>query len=198
MGDIGAGGITAACAILIALLGRKTGGHGQYIDIGMLDGLVFWQGILGMNCLATGHGAKAGESFVLGEAACYNIYKTADHKYLALAVYEDKFWSNFCHCLGKQDWIPLQFCDSQHMEVLISDLQDIFQTRSQQEAYNYFSTARFVYGLAYQNFKENELVVTITNPEIGESKEDTVIEFKGEPIEVAFNVKYFIEIFTHN
>ena len=43
------------------------------------------------------------------------------------------------------------------------------------------------------NFDENKLLLTKTNPEIGESKEDTVIEFKGEPIEVAFNVRYFIE-----
>ena len=43
------------------------------------------------------------------------------------------------------------------------------------------------------NFKENKLFITTTNPDIGESKEDMIIDFKGEPIEVAFNPRYFIE-----
>lgn len=43
------------------------------------------------------------------------------------------------------------------------------------------------------NFKENELTVTITNPEIGESKERLMIGFSGEEIKSAFNPKYFID-----
>jgi DNA polymerase-3 subunit beta len=41
------------------------------------------------------------------------------------------------------------------------------------------------------NFKENELTVTITNPEIGESKERLMIGFQGDEIKSAFNPKYF-------
>ena len=43
------------------------------------------------------------------------------------------------------------------------------------------------------NFEENLLTVRATNPEIGESKEEMVIAFKGDPIEAAFNPKYFID-----
>lgn len=43
------------------------------------------------------------------------------------------------------------------------------------------------------NFSDKRLVITTTNPDIGESKEEISIEFKGEPIEVAFNPRYFIE-----
>ncbi|MDD2389778.1 MAG: DNA polymerase III subunit beta [Desulfobacterales bacterium] len=43
------------------------------------------------------------------------------------------------------------------------------------------------------NFRENSLEITSINPELGESKEDMAIEFSGEPIEVAFNPKYFID-----
>lgn len=43
------------------------------------------------------------------------------------------------------------------------------------------------------NFKDDRLVVTSTNPDIGESKEEMSIEFDGEPIEAAFNPRYFIE-----
>jgi len=43
------------------------------------------------------------------------------------------------------------------------------------------------------NFKENELVVTITNPEIGESKERMMIAYAESEIKSAFNPKYFID-----
>lgn len=40
-------------------------------------------------------------------------------------------------------------------------------------------------------FDDNKLVVTATNPDYGESKEETDIEFSGDPIEAAFNPKFF-------
>ena len=43
------------------------------------------------------------------------------------------------------------------------------------------------------NFKENNLVITATNPEVGDSKENMVIKFQNKPIKIAFNPKYFIE-----
>lgn len=43
------------------------------------------------------------------------------------------------------------------------------------------------------NLNEDKLIVTSTNPEIGESKEEMFIVYANEPIEVAFNPRYFIE-----
>ncbi len=43
------------------------------------------------------------------------------------------------------------------------------------------------------NFTENSLAVTITNPEIGESKEQLMIGFSGEEIKSAFNPRYFMD-----
>jgi DNA polymerase-3 subunit beta len=42
-------------------------------------------------------------------------------------------------------------------------------------------------------FSDDNLYIAATNPDIGESKEDMIIDFKGDPIEVAFNPRYFIE-----
>jgi len=43
------------------------------------------------------------------------------------------------------------------------------------------------------NFTEGKLLIKTTNPDIGESKEEINIDFKGDPIEVAFNPRYFID-----
>lgn len=43
------------------------------------------------------------------------------------------------------------------------------------------------------SFKNNELTVTITNPDIGESKEELAIGYSGANFECAFNPRYFID-----
>lgn len=47
------------------------------------------------------------------------------------------------------------------------------------------------YKSVIMTFSENELVVSITNPEIGESMERLQIEYSGEKIKGAFNPKFF-------
>ncbi len=46
------------------------------------------------------------------------------------------------------------------------------------------------------NIGKEQLEATTTNPEIGESKEVISLSYKGEPFEVAFNPRYFIETLT--
>jgi len=49
------------------------------------------------------------------------------------------------------------------------------------------------YKSAIFSFKNDILTIKATNPDIGESKEDMVINFKRELIEAAFNPKYFLD-----
>ncbi|MBC2711341.1 MAG: DNA polymerase III subunit beta [Desulfosarcina sp.] len=49
------------------------------------------------------------------------------------------------------------------------------------------------YNGAVFTFDDNKLVVTATNPDYGESKEETEIKFSGDPIEAAFNPKFFLD-----
>jgi DNA polymerase-3 subunit beta len=37
------------------------------------------------------------------------------------------------------------------------------------------------------------LLINSTNPDIGESKEDMDISYKGDPVEVMYNPKFFID-----
>ena len=43
------------------------------------------------------------------------------------------------------------------------------------------------------HFADGKLTINSTNPDIGESKEDMKIDFSGEPIEVAFNPRFFMD-----
>lgn len=42
-------------------------------------------------------------------------------------------------------------------------------------------------------FDNDNLLITTTNPNLGESKEDMPIAYQGEPVEIAFNPRYFID-----
>lgn len=44
------------------------------------------------------------------------------------------------------------------------------------------------------SFNKGRLLVSSTNPELGESKEEMLINYDFNPLEIAFNVRYFIEI----
>ncbi|MGB5746722.1 MAG: DNA polymerase III subunit beta [Desulfobacterales bacterium] len=43
------------------------------------------------------------------------------------------------------------------------------------------------------HFSKDKLVINSTNPDIGESKEDMEIGYKGDPVEVMYNPKFFID-----
>lgn len=43
------------------------------------------------------------------------------------------------------------------------------------------------------HFNQDKLLIDSTNPDIGESKEDMDITYQGDPIEVMYNPKFFIE-----
>jgi DNA polymerase-3 subunit beta len=49
------------------------------------------------------------------------------------------------------------------------------------------------YRAAIFNFEKEALIISASNPDIGESKEDMPIEFEGEPLTIAFNPKFFID-----
>jgi alpha-methylacyl-CoA racemase len=99
-GDLAGGALPAVINILLALRQRDLTGVGAYLDISMGDNLLplaYWA--LG-NGFATGHWPKAGDALVTGASPRYQIYRTADGRYVAAAPIEEKFWSNFCSLIG--------------------------------------------------------------------------------------------------
>ncbi len=50
------------------------------------------------------------------------------------------------------------------------------------------------YKAAIFNFDKEKLLISASNPDIGESKEDMKIEFDADPLTIAYNPKFFIDI----
>jgi alpha-methylacyl-CoA racemase len=98
--DIGAGAYPAIINVLLALQKRATSGRGCHIDISMNDHVLpflYW---------AVGEGLglqrwqRPGRELTTGGSPRYNIYRTADGRYLAAAPLEEQFWARFCDIIA--------------------------------------------------------------------------------------------------
>ena len=84
VGDIGAA-MEAALKIVAALFARSRTGRGAHVDVSIHEAALAW------SMFPTTGGL---------EGPRYNLYESADGKWLALGALEDKFWVAFCERLG--------------------------------------------------------------------------------------------------
>ena len=103
------GCMLAAIAILGALVGRERNGKGMYLDMALLDGVISWMTPLALSAHFSGLNVGAGTHPLLGGQACFNVYETADGKYITLGALEPHFWSDFCKTIQQIDLIERQF-----------------------------------------------------------------------------------------
>lgn len=98
--DIAGGTYPALVNILLALRQRDQTGEGCKLDIAMADNLfpfMYWA--IG-NARAAAQWPAPGGELVTGGSPRYQIYRTADGRFLAAAPLEDKFWSHFLQAIG--------------------------------------------------------------------------------------------------
>ena len=118
LADIAGGGMNAAIGILMALIARGRTGEGQHIDISMTDGLV---GLLPVALFLHAMGGAAhrrSNSLLSHRYACYNVYETADARYLSIGAMESRFWLRLCAHFGVPEYGPLQYEETRRAEIL--------------------------------------------------------------------------------
>lgn len=137
--------LSAAMGILSALLRRERTGEGQYLDVAILDSLTPFLSLVMSQYMADGKIPKRGESLVGGGYASYNIYETADGKYLSLGCLEEKFWKEFCRAVEREDLIDEQYAPSPRREELIEEIRAIFLQKTRDEWINHFEKYTICY-----------------------------------------------------
>ena len=125
--DVWGGGMTAAVAVLIALLERVSTGRGRYLDVAMLDGSTL--GLI--NHLSAWFGAgvayERGAQPLNGGQANYGIYPAKDG-YVTVADFEEKFWRRTCAAIGRPD-----LADAHGTAEAADALREVFATRTRAE-----------------------------------------------------------------
>ena len=104
-----ASGMQAALTVVAALLRRERTGQGASIDTSIAETVLGWQALVLTAALRSGHEPGRAAARLNGGAACYQVYQTADRRFVTLGALEAKFWANFCRALGREDWIGRQW-----------------------------------------------------------------------------------------
>lgn len=132
--DLASGALLALTGILAALYSREKTGTGKYVDVSMMDGALALLPVAFSRSMA-GAPLTVGEKMELtGDLPFYNVYRTADGKFLALGALEPKFWENFCRAIGKPEFARRggqQFASGAEREAVFTELKAILASRTQ-------------------------------------------------------------------
>lgn len=174
MADMNAA-LSAGMSIMIALRHAALTGQGQKIDISLFN--VAMNLMPGAASLFFGSGfvAERGNNWLTGAYANYNIYATADGRYVSVGCLEKKFWRNLCMGLGKEELIDMIDDESNH-PYLKEQLAAAFKQKTMREWEEFF-TDKDACVTPVLNFKEaveseqvqaNEMVLNVQDDELGE------------------------------
>ncbi len=130
--DSAGGGMQAVIAILAALVARGATGEGAVLDVSIADGVVALMSLNVDEYLATGDVPGPRHSLLTGRYACYDVYRCADHAWLAVGAIEPHFFANLCRALGCEQWIEHQNDDAVQDQIR-ADFRAVFATRSRTE-----------------------------------------------------------------
>jgi alpha-methylacyl-CoA racemase len=140
LADFGGGGSLVVLGILAALVERGRSGHGQVVDAAMVDGSAQLMSIFfGIDSIG-GWGPR-GTNLLDGGAHFYNVYETADSRYVSLASYEPKFYANLCALIAPLglELDPATQMDSAQWPALKERLAALFRTKTSDEWVAFFA-----------------------------------------------------------
>jgi alpha-methylacyl-CoA racemase len=118
--DAAAGGMHAALAVTAALFSRHLTGAGTFLDVSVADGALWIMSLAVDEHLALGTEPGPGHDVLSGRYACYDTYRTADGRWLAVAAIEAKFFANLCRALGCEEWVDHQYDDDSQDEIRVA------------------------------------------------------------------------------
>ena len=182
--DIGGGALMAVIGILLALQARSVTGRGQFCDISMLDGVVSWLPFI-LAKFGAGEKPVRGTGLLGGSYACYQVYPTADGRYVSLGALEEKFWEGFCRLTGHGDYIDRQMDPAAQPE-MIRALQEMFRQKSQADWLEFFA------GKDICLSPVNDLAQVLEDPQIRHRRmivpmpgENSTLQLTGSPIKLS-------------
>jgi len=130
--DFGGGGMLLAFGVACALVERAASGRGQVVDAAMLDGAAVLSASLhGMQ--QSGFLFERGTNLLDGGAPYYDVYETADGRYVSIASLEPPFLAELLRCLGLDKEPMPHALDRSSWPALKQRFAAIFRTRTRDQ-----------------------------------------------------------------
>jgi len=183
-------GLFALSAILAALFARGQGQGGRHIDISMAEGAAAFMLPYTSLWLDQGSKPQPGRDALNGGIPGYNVYRTADGKYMTLAALEPKFWSGFCAAIEQPDLADLSHSQGEEGRRVREKLALIFAEKSRAEWIRFFADHDVCCEAVYDAdevdinpiFQESGLIFSLTHPQAGKlSQQHTPLSRTKDP-----------------
>ncbi|MBX2824616.1 MAG: CoA transferase [Gammaproteobacteria bacterium] len=126
--DIAGGALSATTGMLAALLSVARGGPGRHVDISMTDCALAGNVMAQMELDARGGTRERGDDFLTGRLPNYNVYGTADSRYLAVGALEPVFWRRLCTALDDPQLLETDLEDEEQCEAARERLSGLFSS----------------------------------------------------------------------
>lgn len=107
LADVAGGGYMSVIAILSAVQYREKTGKGQYIDLSLMDSIMPFTCVETCGVLASRRAPGSWKAHTVTGTANgphYDVYETADKKYVSVGALEPKFFATLCKTLGFPQW----------------------------------------------------------------------------------------------
>jgi len=121
-----AGGSFAALSLLAALWQRERTGQGRYLDLALSDSAFQLMVLHLAEFSVTGQSPQPQSTVLTGGYPCYNVYETADRRWLTVGCLEPKFWAALCERLGLKHLVGQQFVTGKQREDVFDTLRARF------------------------------------------------------------------------
>jgi alpha-methylacyl-CoA racemase len=131
LGDFAGGGMMLAFGIACAAFERERTGRGQVIDAAMVDGAALMLTPF-YGARASGFWAERGTNHLDTGAHFYEVYETADEKFVAVGTVEPKFYAELMSRLGLEAEPDAQY-DKSRWPVEKERLAKVFKTKTRDE-----------------------------------------------------------------
>jgi alpha-methylacyl-CoA racemase len=132
--DFGGGGLLLAFGMVCALLERLRSDRGQVVDAAMVDGAASLMTLMHGALHAGFWGEERGSNLLDGGAPFYDVYETADGKYVSIGALEPQFYAQLLKLTGlDREELPPQF-DREGWPVIRERLVQVFRTRTRVRA----------------------------------------------------------------
>lgn len=129
--DVAAGSNNTVIGILAAAMHRTVTGHGQFVDISMVDGVVAFNAITAAASLAGGREPERESEFING-GSLYDFYETKDGKYISFGGLEPQFFAAFCKVMDCPDLVE-QGVTPKDLPREKDRIRKLFKTKTQDE-----------------------------------------------------------------
>ena len=133
IGDFGGGGLLMAFGIVCALFEAKGSGHGQVVDAAMVDGASLLLTSLYGAQQAGWWSEERGTNVLDSGAHFYEVYETADGKWISVGCLEPQFYASLVERLGLAGEELPQQMDKSGWPALKQRLSEIFSTKTRDE-----------------------------------------------------------------